>query len=499
MSSVLLGAGEYRNRRSRRLASTRGIKWHNSDLDVYHTNDDINFSGWIRLFAGPDYGDETNISSLLEIDLDTTVYDLVTLLCLPNELTIYKQIGGSESERLNENTTLLEEQNEFLKVLGFSDHTRRKRLGVDPDLCHLINFHLGPAVPLKHLSGFKTCGSVYVLKGLVFPQWKLRPMTILGPILFIFPGNVDGTPEEIDLRNAQIVVAENRNGRFVLQLSPSTGPCTNKSEVVHLPLRQIYLGFDRLWERNLWQSWLLRATSSSVITVIARNERSTDHMNNELDKEEDNNINVKNNKEENEEECLKKKKDSIRIDLSGSALEQIPDSMWHSLITIATSIATEDDNDSSTIMSEIKHNNRIPSPPPLPMVITTINGSNNNSSSITLGSGKSTIPSSSTIIQTNSCNNKNNNKDILVNGDNTTTTTTKQVEEIDLAYNKLSEDVALKPLTLYVNNTLRSLRLTANSIRTFPTCLFECKLLMKLDLCDNQLNYVPKDLSKLEK
>lgn len=231
--------------------------------------------------------------------------------------------------------------------------------------------------------------------------------------------------------------------------------------------------------------------------MIARNERCTDHMNNELDKGEDNNIIIKNNKEENDEECLKKKKDSIRIDLSGSALEQIPDSMWHSLITIATSIATEDDNDSSTIMSETKHNNnRIPSPPPLPMVITTINNgnNNNNSSSITLGSGKSTLPSSSTIIQTNSCN--NNNKDIFVNGDNTTT---KQVEEIDLAYNKLSEDVALKPLTLYVNNTLRSLRLTANSIRTFPTCLFECKLLMKLDLCDNQLNYVPKDLSKLEK
>lgn len=193
-----------RNRRSRRLASTRGIKWHNStDLDVYynhnHNYDSISYTGWVRLFAGPHTSSEIiqtlncledeNVSSLLEIDSNTTVYDLIQLLCLPSELTIYKQIGGNESVRLQDNVTLLEEQDGFLRSLGIGDEARRKRLGLDPELCYLISFHLGPSVPLPKLFyGLKTSGSVHVLKGLVFPQWKIRPMCIFGGVLFIYPG-----------------------------------------------------------------------------------------------------------------------------------------------------------------------------------------------------------------------------------------------------------------------------------------------------------------------
>lgn len=37
----------------------------------------------------------------------------------------------------------LELQDEFLKQLGFEEATRRARLGVDPELRHLIGFHVG--------------------------------------------------------------------------------------------------------------------------------------------------------------------------------------------------------------------------------------------------------------------------------------------------------------------------------------------------------------------
>lgn len=37
----------------------------------------------------------------------------------------------------------LEHQDEFLKLLGYDELSRRARLGVDPELRHLIAFHIG--------------------------------------------------------------------------------------------------------------------------------------------------------------------------------------------------------------------------------------------------------------------------------------------------------------------------------------------------------------------
>lgn len=37
----------------------------------------------------------------------------------------------------------LEHQDEFLKLLGYDESSRRARLGVDPELRHLIAFHVG--------------------------------------------------------------------------------------------------------------------------------------------------------------------------------------------------------------------------------------------------------------------------------------------------------------------------------------------------------------------
>ena len=46
----------------------------------------------------------------------------------------------------------------------------------------------GPASPLPELHGYSRCGHALVLKGLVFPQWKRRPLAVIGSRLFLYPG-----------------------------------------------------------------------------------------------------------------------------------------------------------------------------------------------------------------------------------------------------------------------------------------------------------------------
>jgi hypothetical protein len=43
-------------------------------------------------------------------------------------------------------------------------------------------------MPLPGLKGLKKCGAVLVLKGLVFPQWRRRPIALLNSRLFLYPG-----------------------------------------------------------------------------------------------------------------------------------------------------------------------------------------------------------------------------------------------------------------------------------------------------------------------
>lgn len=97
------------------------------------------------------------------------------------------QIGGGRTRRLEENEYPLLVQEEFLKSLGYFDESRRARLGIDPELKYLIRFHIGPAeIPM--CKGVLRSGSVEVLKGLMFPQWRRRHLAIVGSKLILYAG-----------------------------------------------------------------------------------------------------------------------------------------------------------------------------------------------------------------------------------------------------------------------------------------------------------------------
>lgn len=63
-----------------------------------------------------------------------------------HEFFIYLQYGGEPGRRLSPHERPLEHQDEFLKQLGYDEVSRRTRLGVDPELRHLIAFHVGKCV-----------------------------------------------------------------------------------------------------------------------------------------------------------------------------------------------------------------------------------------------------------------------------------------------------------------------------------------------------------------
>lgn len=98
------------------------------------------------------------------------------------------QHGGGPSQRLSPEDRPLALQNAFLERLGYTTTVRRARLGIDPELRHLLRFHTGPATPQPGLEGFSRCGAVLVLKGLVFPQWRRRSIAVLHSRLLLYPG-----------------------------------------------------------------------------------------------------------------------------------------------------------------------------------------------------------------------------------------------------------------------------------------------------------------------
>lgn len=98
-------------------------------------------------------------------------------------------MGGVSSRRLDENEHPLVIQEEFLKKLGYLDESRRSRLGIDPDLKYLIRFHIGPT-DIILCKGVTKCGSVEILKGLVFPQWRRRTIAVVGSTLIVYPGRI---------------------------------------------------------------------------------------------------------------------------------------------------------------------------------------------------------------------------------------------------------------------------------------------------------------------
>ncbi|KAG8322343.1 PH domain leucine-rich repeat-containing protein phosphatase 2 [Homalodisca vitripennis] len=157
--------------------------------------------------------------------------------------------GGGEGRRLGPLEAPLALQDECLRQLGYCDYSRRARLGIDPDLRHIVRFYVGPAAG----EGEGRSGSVLVLKGLVLPQWRRRTVQVLGHKLFIHPGpgSSAGT-EVVELGGAEVEAAKStRCGRRVLRVSAN---------------RQLFLGFDSSWERQLWWSWLKQRKAYPRVT-----------------------------------------------------------------------------------------------------------------------------------------------------------------------------------------------------------------------------------------
>ncbi|XP_043522274.1 uncharacterized protein LOC122535115, partial [Frieseomelitta varia] len=217
-------------------------------------------SGWVRIHTGIE-------SSLVYLTLDTTARDVCRDMLLGDDLSLFIQHGGEPGRRLATHEKPLEIQDQFLQKLGYQDVSRRSRLGVDPELRHLIAFHVGPASPLPELVGYSRCGYALVLKGLVFPQWKRRPLAVIGSRLFLYPACPESRPEWMELAGGGAVCyAPSRLGKLVLRITGFprvTQQChqsQQQEDSHHRETRHLYLGFHHPWDRDLWKSWIKQAS-----------------------------------------------------------------------------------------------------------------------------------------------------------------------------------------------------------------------------------------------
>ncbi|XP_051166849.1 PH domain leucine-rich repeat-containing protein phosphatase 2 isoform X2 [Leptopilina boulardi] len=236
-------------------------------------------SGWVRVHTGIE-------SSLVYLTLETTCKDVCRDMLLGDELSLFIQYGGEPGRRLSPQEKPLDLQDAFLQSLGYEESSRRARLGVDPELRHLISFHVGPSAPLNDLTGYSHCGYVLILKGLVFPQWKRRVLAVIGSRLFLYPACQNSKPEWIELgdNGGAVCYAPSRLGKLVLrvtgyprivqqQLQNTSGHTNqmenkdeNDDESDEAPFdetRHLYLGFHHPWDRDLWLSWLKKASQLS--------------------------------------------------------------------------------------------------------------------------------------------------------------------------------------------------------------------------------------------
>ncbi|XP_054007050.1 PH domain leucine-rich repeat-containing protein phosphatase 2 [Hylaeus anthracinus] len=217
-------------------------------------------SGWVRIHTGIE-------SSLVYLTLDTTAKDVCRDMLLGDDLSLFIQYGGEAGRRLGSHEKPLEIQDQFLQKLGYQDVSRRSRLGVDPELRHLVAFHVGPASPLPDLAGYSRCGYALVLKGLVFPQWKRRPLAVIGSRLFLYPACPESRPEWMELAGGggAVCYAPSRLGKLVLRITGFprvTQEChqtPQQGDAHHRETRHLYLGFHHPWDRDLWKSWIKQA------------------------------------------------------------------------------------------------------------------------------------------------------------------------------------------------------------------------------------------------
>lgn len=165
-----LHASSHPRKSLRRLASTRGFRPRSE------------FS-WIRVFDGLEPFAIDAPSKLIKVSQYTTVEDVNKKLGFNEDLTLWIQIGGENSRRLELNEYPLKIQDEFLAKNGWTSISRQLRLAVDPELRHSLRWCAGPAA---RSGGVLRSGTVFVLKGHVFPQWKPRLAHIIGSQLHTY-------------------------------------------------------------------------------------------------------------------------------------------------------------------------------------------------------------------------------------------------------------------------------------------------------------------------
>lgn len=255
-----------------------------------------NASGWLRIYCGPDRSEFSceDPNRMVMVYANSTTIEIVKDMGLPADYTLWVQIGGIKSRRLEDNEHPFMVQEDFLKKLGYLDESRRSRLGIDPDLKFLIRFHIGP-IDIPLCKGATKCGTVELLKGLVFPQWRRRTIAIIGTKLIIYPANQGLMPETYELSGSEIFEQAPQYNRLIIKIVPRISDSLNNttenlsrnksveclssnssSATNSLGLSSninnsnlsvcsngtvdrevvLFMGFEDSWERDLWSNWL---------------------------------------------------------------------------------------------------------------------------------------------------------------------------------------------------------------------------------------------------
>ncbi|XP_049867265.1 protein phosphatase PHLPP-like protein isoform X1 [Pectinophora gossypiella] len=231
-----------RRKSLRRLASTRGFRPR-----------PLNEHGYLRVFDGLEPFAVDAPSKLVKVTLNTTVEDVNKTLGFTDELTLWLQIGSENSRRLELDEYPLRIQEQFLATQGWRSEARRLRLAVDPELRHSLRFCVGPA---SRSGAVLKSGTLYVLKGHVFPQWKPRPAHITGSRLHM----CGSTWETLELSGGNIELCQPKAQRLVLCVKPR---CHGNSVPGDVGVNHLFLGFSTVWERNMWFCWLKEGTQST--------------------------------------------------------------------------------------------------------------------------------------------------------------------------------------------------------------------------------------------
>uniref|UniRef100_A0A182WGX8 PPM-type phosphatase domain-containing protein n=1 Tax=Anopheles minimus TaxID=112268 RepID=A0A182WGX8_9DIPT len=420
-----------------------------------------NTSGWLRIYCGPDRSEISaeDRSRMIHVVTTATTLDVVKDMNLPADYTLWVQIGGGRTRRLEENEYPLLVQEEFLKSVGYFDESRRARLGIDPELKYLIRFHIGPAeIPM--CKGVLRSGTVELLKGLMFPQWRRRHLAIVGSKLILYPGNSIFPPEVYELAGANVFEHAPCDNRLMIKIVPKCGSTSSARDsldrdssltsvefidcsgtvgvypgsataTTNQPASAdretvLFLGFRESWERDQWSVWLsvgAMVLSKCIIKTMG-----------------DGTSSLKSNKSRvtfSDVEAIEL--DSLEIEFD--QLDRIPDGGVGAAVSACIHNQLQDEPDRST------------------------------SQRLDLDdSGLQQIP------------------DVFLQ-------TPTAVEELLAGRNKLQE-IALRALGQFTY--LKVLRLNGNALKEFPDSLYGLRNLRLLDLSENEIRKLPDSISALK-